>query len=59
MKRLFFPLILSVMITACHDENQNTTTKNETVTHQSKLDCMNDKPNLNLDAIAADGCPVK
>lgn len=47
------------MITACHDENQNTTTKHETVTHQSKLDCMDDKPNLNLDAIAADGCPVK
>jgi len=23
MKRLFFPLILSVMITACHDENRN------------------------------------
>lgn len=57
MKRLFFPLILSVMITACHDENQKATTKNETVTHQSKFDCMN--PNLNLDAIAADGCPVK
>ncbi|MBI0004976.1 MULTISPECIES: hypothetical protein [Gilliamella] len=61
MKRLFFPLLLSVMITACHDENQQPTTKNETVSHQSKLDCLQDKPtkSLNFDAIPVDGCPVK
>ena len=49
------------MITACHDENQQPTTKNETVSHQSKPDCLQDKPikSLNFDAIPVDGCPVK
>jgi len=61
MKRLFFPLLLSVMITACHDENQKSTTKNETVIHQSNLDCLNNKSkkSINFDTIPVDGCPVK
>ena len=61
MKRLFFPLVLSVMITACHDENQQTTIKNETVTHQSKPDCLQDRPtkSLNFDTIPVNGCPVQ
>jgi ABC-type Fe3+-citrate transport system substrate-binding protein len=61
MKRLFFPLVLSVMIIACNDKNQKPTTKNETVTHQAELGCLNDKPkkSLNLDSVPADGCPVQ
>jgi hypothetical protein len=49
------------MIIACNDKNQKPTTKNETVTHQAELGCLNDKPkkSLNLDSVPADGCPVQ
>ncbi|MFQ1017347.1 hypothetical protein [Gilliamella sp. BG7] len=61
MKRLFFQLILSVMITACHDANQAPKTIDNTVFEQSSNDCFDNKPahDSHLGKTPVLGCPVK
>ncbi|MCO6553042.1 MAG: hypothetical protein J6563_08740 [Gilliamella sp.] len=61
MKRLFFQLILSVMITACHDANQAPKTTDNTVIEQPSSDCLDNKSanDTHLGKIPALGCPVK
>ncbi|OCG16096.1 hypothetical protein A9G09_03840 [Gilliamella sp. wkB292] len=64
MKRLFFQLILSVMICACHDTNQQQKIDNEAIVESKNKDCLSDNAGNNLHqldniAIAAQGCPVK
>ncbi|OCG01175.1 hypothetical protein A9G12_01050 [Gilliamella sp. wkB112] len=72
MKRLFFLLVLSVMITACHHNepeliacpDANPTPKTEDIKNveQPNDDCMNDRAINNshsLNKIAVLGCPVK
>lgn len=65
MKRLFFQLLLSVMISACHNSYQQQ--KNDVITNikpQDEVhnDCLNNSATQNLhkiDNIAVQGCPVR
>ncbi|NUF48850.1 hypothetical protein [Gilliamella sp. ESL0250] len=61
MKRLFFQLILSVMITACHDANQSPKKNDSAVFEQPSNDCLDNKPanGTHFDKIPALKCPVK
>ncbi|MCO6537620.1 MAG: hypothetical protein J6569_08390 [Gilliamella sp.] len=61
MKRLFFLLTLSVMITACHDANQAPTTTDNAAIKQPSNDCLDNKSahDSHLGKIPALGCPVK
>ncbi|SCB76463.1 hypothetical protein [Gilliamella intestini] len=61
MKRLFFQLILSVMITACHDANQAPQKIESIEFKQPSNDCLNNESanDSHLNKIPASGCPVK
>lgn len=60
MKRLFFQIVLSVMITACHEVNEKQTNKEATIAEPPSSDCLNDKPanHLDLNNIPVESCPV-
>ncbi|WP_294963959.1 hypothetical protein [uncultured Gilliamella sp.] len=65
MKRLFFQLILSVMITACHDVKQEQQPKEITLIEQSAEqpanNCSKNAATSKLNHLdqLAQGCPVK
>lgn len=60
MKRLFFQIVLSVMITACHEVNEKQTNKEATIAEPPSSDCLNDKPanHLDLNNLPIESCPV-
>ncbi|OCG19551.1 hypothetical protein A9G28_09570 [Gilliamella sp. Fer1-1] len=61
MKRLFFQVILSVMITACHDVNQAPQKTDNAAFEQPSGGCLDNKTanDSHLGKVPALGCPVK
>ncbi|KFA58823.1 hypothetical protein A9G34_07760 [Gilliamella sp. Choc4-2] len=61
MKRLFFQLVISVMISSCHDANLQHKIENATIIEQQTNDCLKDNATNNLHQlgnITVQACPV-